>query len=141
MDASEIVEKELLLKPEFLKDLLETMKDLKHYRFLRIIRTIVSPGNVDLTNKAIYLILATSTEKNLKFGIMLGCVKGGSLHLIAIWPETFAQVLSENQEILFGFVTRLIKDPHWFLDVNILTCLDSEDEVTEKGHISPDYYS
>ncbi len=141
VDASEIIEKELLLKPEFLKDLLETMKDLKHYRFLRIIRSIISPGNQDLTNKTIYLLLATSTEKNLKFGTMLGSLKGGSLHLIAIWPETFAQVISENQEILFGFVTRLIKDPHWFLDVNILTYLDSEDEVTEKGHLSPDYYS
>ncbi|MDD1778099.1 MAG: hypothetical protein LUQ65_08000 [Candidatus Helarchaeota archaeon] len=140
-DASELVDKELLLKPEFLKDLLETMKEQKQYRFLRIIRTIISSENLDLTNKAIYLILATSTEKKLKFGIMLGSLKGGSMHLIALWPDTFAQAVSENDEILFGFVTRLIKDPHWFLDVNILTCLDSEDTTTEKGHISPDYYS
>jgi tetratricopeptide (TPR) repeat protein len=140
-DASELVEKDLLLKPEFLKDLLETMKDQKHYRFLRIIRSIISSENVDLTNKAIYLLLATSAEKKLKFGAMLGSLKGGSLHLIAVWPETFAQAVAANNEILFAFVTRLIKEPHWFLDVNVLTYLDSEDEVTEKGHISPDYYS
>jgi tetratricopeptide (TPR) repeat protein len=140
-DASELIEKELLLKPEFLKDLLETMKDHKHYRFLRIIRTIISSENIDLTDKAIYLILATSNEKKLKFGITLRSLKGGSLHLLALWPDTFAQAISENNEIMFGFVTRLIKDPQWFLDVNILTCLDSGEESTEKGHISPDYYS
>lgn len=140
-DASEVIEKELLLKPEFIKDLLETMKNQKHYRFLHIIRHIISSENIELTDKIIYLLLATSAEKKLKFGAMLGCREGGSLHLIALWPETFAQVVSENNEILFAFVTRLIKEPHWFLDVNVLTYLDSENEITEKGHTLPDYYS
>jgi len=142
LDADSFLGKELILKPEFMKDLLERMKESKHYRFLRIIKTIISSDNEDLTDKAVYLILATSAEENLRIGIMLGSLKEGGLHVIAIWPEAFAQAISENNDILFGFMTRLVKDPQWFLDVNILSFLEGEDEpeIKEEGHLAPNYF-
>jgi len=142
-DADSTLGKELIFKSEFMQDLIEQMKESKHYRFLRIIQTIISSNNEDLTDKAIYLILATSAEEQLKIGIMLGSLKEGDYHVIAVWPEAFAQAISENNDILFGFMTRLVKDPQWFLDVNLLSFLGSEDEpeVKEEGYIPPDYYS
>jgi hypothetical protein len=73
---------------------------------------------------------------------MLGSLKEGGLHVIAIWPEAFAQAISENNDILFGFMTRLVKDPQWFLDVNILSFLEGEDEAEtkEEGHLAPNYF-
>ena len=141
IDADSVLEKELIFEPEFMKDLLEQMKNAKNYRFLRIIQTIISSENEDLTDKAVYLILATSAEEKLKIGVMFGSLKEGGLHVIAIWPEAFAQAIADNNDILFGFLTRLVKDYQWFLEVNILSFVESEEaEIKERGSIPPDYY-
>ncbi len=128
-DAHEIFECKLILKSSFMEDLMETVKNQEHYHFLRNVRSIKSSEGEDISDKAIIAILATSTEKNLKFGFLMGHLEDGSVHVLAIWPETLARAIAMDTDIFGAFITRLVKNPEWFIDVNLLTFLSDEKNI------------
>ncbi len=127
-DVQETFEEKIILRKEFLEDLSNNMKSLKHYRFLQIIKSIISSKGDDLTNKLIFIILATSADKKLKFGVMFGQLQEGDLHVFALWPESLIQAISLDRNIFSAFISRLIQNPEWFSDVNLVTRLSSKKE-------------
>ncbi len=128
-DATELFKSKLILKSEFIDDLIDTIKKEKHYHFVQNIRSVVSSSGEDFSNKAIEVILATSAEKKLKFGILLGHLKDGGLHVLAIWPEALAKAVGTDKDIFGAFITRLVESPEWFSDVNLITYISEEAET------------
>ncbi len=131
-DASQIFNTKIILKPEFMDDLIKKVEELDHYHFVKSIRTVKSPSGDDFSNKAIDIVLATSEEKGLKFGVIFGHLKDGGLHILAVWPKALAEAMYEDNEIIGAFITRLIKQPEWFADINLITYLSKGGDL-EKG--------
>ncbi|HUX98138.1 MAG TPA: hypothetical protein VMV49_01170 [Candidatus Deferrimicrobium sp.] len=149
-DASEIFKEQIIISKQFVEDLLKTIKENESYRFIRNIKTVKSSIEEDLSDKALYVILATSTTKELKFGILIGSLKEGGLHVIAVWPEAFAQASVEDRDLIKVFISRIINDPSWFKDVNIVAFISTEEEKkkdteTKEGSedigLLPGYYT
>ena len=147
-DAKEIFDETIVLKPEFLDDLFEKLRENDHYHFIQNILSATSSIGEDLTSKALYIILATSKAKELKFGIMLGRLKEGGLYLIALWPEALAQAIGVDGTIFTAFLNRIIDDPEWFSDINILTVLpnnegtrEEREGLSDNSYHLPDFYT
>ncbi len=131
-DIHEFFEENLVLKKKFLEDLLDQVKKVEHYHFIRNMRSITSSSGDDLSDKALFIILATTSDKKLKFGMLIGTLKNGNLHVIALWPEIFAQAVIKDESIIGAFITRSIQNPDWFKDLNVLGFLSDEKESGER---------
>ena len=147
-DAKEMFGQEVILKAEFMDDLFEKLKEVKQYHFVQNVRSVLSSSGDDLSKKALYILLATSDEKNLKFGVILGQIKDGGLHVIALWPESLAQAISVDKDIFYSFINRIIKKSDWFSDMNVVTFLPDETgknkekkELPDEPSTLPDYYT
>ncbi len=145
-DAHEALDEKLVLKKEFVDDLLEKVKEIKKYHFIRNIRSVTTSTGEDFSDKALFIILATSAEKKLKFGILLGSLKDGGVHLIALWPEAFAQAVVSDREIIGAFITRSVKEPEWFADLNVLSLISNEGklqvgELPDEKESLPEYFT
>lgn len=145
-DTKEIFEEKLILKKQYMDDLLDKVKEQEHYHFIRNIRTVISSTGENLSDKALFIILATGKEKPIKFGILLGSLKDGGMHTIALWPKLFAQAVAQDAKIVSAFISRSIQNPEWFSDLNLLTFLPSDEEEKQKGQADigkklPEYYT
>jgi tetratricopeptide (TPR) repeat protein len=143
-DASQIFNTKMILKREFMDDLIKKVEDLDHYHFVKSIRTVTSPSGEDFSEKAIDIVLATSAEKELKFGVIFGHLKDGGVHILGVWPKAFAEAMYEDNEIIGAFITRLIKQPDWFADINLITYLSKGGNVKEgklKKGVDSSYYT
>ncbi|MFX1295787.1 MAG: hypothetical protein ACFFD2_13165 [Promethearchaeota archaeon] len=149
-DATEIFKQKLVINNQFLDNLIKKIREIEYYHFIRNVRSVISPSGEDFSDKAIDIVLATSTKKKLKFGVIFGSLKDGGLHVLAIWPEALAKAIVEDKEVLGAFISRLIESPEWYSDVNLITYLSNEDkgirdnkneESSNETNSLPGYYT
>ncbi|MHA1279434.1 MAG: hypothetical protein ACTSQI_12200 [Candidatus Helarchaeota archaeon] len=149
-DASQVLNQKIILKSEFMKDLITNIKKQEHYHFVRNIHAVIAPGGENISEKAIDVILATSSENKLKFGVILGHLKEGGSHVLALWPKALAEAIGEDKKIVAAFLTRLVKQPEWFADVNLVTYIDQAkgkegnktlEKKTKGAVVKPEYYT
>ncbi|NVM29818.1 MAG: hypothetical protein HWN65_13320 [Candidatus Helarchaeota archaeon] len=145
-DVHDFFEDKVVLNKKYMDDLLDQVKELEHYRFIRNMRSVTSSSGEDLTSKAMFICLATSSEKKLKFGMLLGTLKDGGVHVIGLWPEAFAQAVVKDEDIIGAFITRSVKNPEWFSDLNVLSFITDEkkpeeEEIAEGEDALPGYFT
>ncbi|NVM54239.1 MAG: hypothetical protein HWN66_11105 [Candidatus Helarchaeota archaeon] len=145
-DAHDLFEEQVVLKKNYLEDLLAQVKQLQHYHFIRNMRSVTSSSGDDLSKKALFIILGTSAEKKLKFGMLLGSLTEGGVHIFGLWPEAFAHAVYTDESIIGAFITRSVKNPDWFADLNVLAFLAPEgepqkDELPESEETLPGYFT
>ncbi|MHA1264496.1 MAG: hypothetical protein ACTSRS_04595 [Candidatus Helarchaeota archaeon] len=145
-DTREIFEKKLVIKENYFLDLIKKIKEIEHYHFTRGLKTIKSSTGEDITDKALIVVLATSKEKKLKFGLLLGALKQSGYYPIGVWPASFAQASAQDRKIIEGFLSKSIGNPAWFSDLTLVTSLLTEShkekniQIDEKRDL-PEYYT
>ena len=144
-DAHEALKQKLVLKKEFVDDLLAKVKEVEYYHFIKNIRKVSTSTGEDFSDKALFIVLATSAEKKLRFGLLLGTLKDGGVQVVGLWPEAFAQAIGTDEGIIGAFITRSVKEPEWFSDLNILTFIPAdgakEGGSNDEKEFPPEYFT
>ena len=123
VDASEIIG-ELVLNETFIDHIVQNAKIYDTYSIFRNVKSIESDSGEDLTGRAIWALLGITEETSDKIGFLLGSLRDGGHHVVALWPDDFANRVREETDIWKELIQKFGDDPDFWKQVDLIVGYD-----------------
>lgn len=118
-DTSNIVG-EPTIDREFIDNLLKNTKKYPHYSVFRNLKKIISDKGEDKTGLAIWALLGIVKENSQRVGLLLGSLAEGGVHIIAAWPNSFADQLRGDVSLLDLVLDNFTSLPEFWKQVDLV---------------------
>jgi len=118
VDAKDVLGNYLGFKTTVFNELLGMINVNENYYSELTLKNITSPEKENFSDKPIVALLALDKNK-LKFGLLLLITEEDTV-IIGLWPSSFAQAIKEDENVLLGTLTALLRDPENWERVDVI---------------------
>lgn len=108
------------IQRSFLDKVISLTRQEEHYSVFRNLKKVISDKGEDLTGMAIWTLLGIVRENSQRVGLLLGSLAEGELHIMAAWPETFADQLRADDSLLDVVLDSFVRNPGFWKQVDLI---------------------
>lgn len=119
IDASNIFG-EPTIERSFVDAIISHSAKKEHYSVFRNLKKIISDKGEDMTGMAIWALLGIVKENSQRVGLLLGSLETGGVHIIAAWPNSFADQLRGDVSLLDIVLDNFTSNPDFWKQVDLV---------------------
>jgi len=119
LDTSNIIG-EPTIERTFIDRIINLSRNLDHYSVFRNLKKIISDKGEDMTGHAIWALLGIVKENSQRVGLLLGALAGGGVHIIAAWPDSFADQMRSDVSLLDIVLDNFTSQPDFWKQVDLI---------------------
>jgi len=119
IDASNIFG-EPTIEKSFVDAIIQLAKERENYSVFRNLKKIISDKGEDMTGMAIWALLGIVSENSQRVGLLLGSLEEGGVHIIAAWPNSFADQLRGDVSLLDVVLDNFTSNPDFWKQVDLI---------------------
>lgn len=119
LDTSNIIG-EPTIERSFVDRIINLSRTLDNYSVFRNLKKIVSDKGEDMTGHAIWALLGIVKENSQRIGLLIGALAEGGVHIIAAWPESFADQLRSDVSLLDIVLDNFTSRPDFWKQVDLI---------------------
>ena len=108
------------IERSFVDKMINLSKNLENYSVFRNLKKITSDKGEDMTGHAIWALLGIVKENSQRIGLLLGALAEGGIHIIAAWPESFADQLRSDVSLLDNVLDNFVTRPDFWTQVDLI---------------------
>ncbi|MHA2031498.1 MAG: hypothetical protein ACW99A_05405 [Candidatus Kariarchaeaceae archaeon] len=119
LDTSNIMG-EPTIERSFVDTIISLSKNLDNYSVFRNLKQIISDKGEDMTGHAIWALLGIVKENSQRVGLLIGALAEGGIHIIAAWPDSFADQLRSDVSLLDIVLDNFTSRPDFWKQVDLI---------------------
>ncbi|MHA2250247.1 MAG: hypothetical protein ACXAD7_07790 [Candidatus Kariarchaeaceae archaeon] len=108
------------IERQFVDTIIGHTKQYSHYSIFRNLKKIISDKGEDMTGMAIWALLGIVKENSQRVGLLLGSLAEGGVHIIAAWPNSFADQLRGDTSLLDLVLDNFSTNPNFWNQVDFI---------------------
>ena len=108
------------IEKEYINSVLNLVQREKHYSLFNNLSKIISDTGEDASSDAIWLLLGVTKENKQKVGFLLGALSEKIIHIIAVWPNFFADQLRAQPKLFEEVLENLVSMPKFWKQVDLV---------------------
>lgn len=119
LDTSNIIG-EPTIERTFVDRIINLSRNSDNYSVFRNLKKIISDKGEDMTGHAIWALLGIVKENSQRVGLLLGALDSGGVHIIAAWPDSFADQLRSDVSLLDVVLDNFTSRPDFWKQVDLI---------------------
>lgn len=108
------------IERQFIDTLIKLTSNQKQYALFRNLKQIISDSGENVSSLAIWALMGVVKENSQKLGILLGALPNGAIHIIAVWPQSFADQLQADAKLIEEVIEKFTVEPEFWQQVDLI---------------------
>ena len=108
------------IERQLVDTIISNAKKHDHYSVFRNLKKIISDKGETMTGLAIWALLGIVKENSQRVGLLLGSLIEGGVHIVAAWPDSFADQLRGDISLLDTVLDNFSSNPVFWKQVDLI---------------------
>ena len=108
------------IENEYINSIHNLTQQQKHYSLFNNLCKIISDTGEDVSADAIWALLGVVKESKQRIGFLLGALSERMIHIIAVWPNFFADELRTQPKLFEEVLENFVSKPEFWKQVDLV---------------------